>query len=73
MFGARAGDSGSAIFGRAVGGGVDFVGLLVGAWCDKEEEEGTLELPAARCGLAVPASRVFAQLHHATGKHWTTA
>ena len=65
LFGARFGDSGSAIFGKSVcSSGLDFVGLLVSAWSDQDEFEGTFpELSAAR----FLASRVFSQLHRVTG------
>ena len=72
-FSVQSEDTGSAIFGRAENGnGVDFVGLMVSAWSDKGQD--TLPgLPAARYGLAVPALRVFSQLHRAAGKHWVPA
>ena len=58
------GDSGSGVFARGKNG-LDFVGLLVNLY----EED----MPPRRCGLVVPAGRVFAQIQEETGMEWEIA
>jgi hypothetical protein len=71
-FGAQCGDSGSAVFGRARdGNGVELVGLLVSCWADLDN--GPLPEIEARCGLLVPATKLFEQMYKATGCRWTPA
>jgi hypothetical protein len=71
-FGAQGGDSGSAVFGRARdGNGVELVGLLVSCWADLDN--GLLPEIEARCGLLVPATKLFEQMYKVTGCRWTPA
>ncbi|KAA8911657.1 hypothetical protein FN846DRAFT_904189 [Sphaerosporella brunnea] len=69
-FGADEGDSGSAIFGIAEGGdGIEMVGMLINVWRDWWEHVPT---PAfgSRCGLVIPATKLFDQLKAGTGMKW---
>ena len=65
-FGCSPGDSGSGVFARGHNG-LDFVGLLVSLY---EEDDGMNRLEPFRCGLVVPADRVFAQMRKETGREW---
>ena len=59
------GDSSSGVFARGENG-LDFVGLLVSIYLEDVE----MMEPSPRCGLVVPAGRVFAQIQGETGREW---